>query len=582
VIFKPWQIFWFFGHYSGRALGPLDVHQSGYRVGPAWASVVSHPLILVVGLALAGALWLRSRRDALPERQALLALTFVLLLRCLLDTWDESYYLLPFILALLAWEISLDTRRPPVLALSSTALVWISFIWLPNHVSANAQAAFFLAWTVPLVAVLGVSLYAPGLRSRLSLRTVRDRTVSSLPGYTDAVVAVAMLGVLYYLAMRVVIWRDFFNEAGPAVEHLIAGNLHGFLALTPIYGGSLLLSAPALTLGGALDGLNGAYRLEVLFCAMGIAVLALTLARIQRSEDRPALSRWLLIGLLVASPASDWALKYGHPEELLTTALCVGGMLLVVRGRITTGAILLGLAVASKQWALLALPIALAVTPRGQRIRFSALAGCAALALFAPLALSNTGQFVAANKSLASASLFFRPQQIWWTLHLDYLRHLGGTFYERAPIALVARSSRPLTVLSAILLGVAYWLRRRRLQPSDALLALALVMLLRGMLDPWNEIYYQLPFLVSLGAWEVCSQRSVPLCTLAASVLVWLAFEPVDLTYSGDITSLFYLLWAIPAAVLMGWRSLRLPRPVLTRTRYTTTVSSLESRVSTS
>jgi hypothetical protein len=392
-----------------------------------------------------------------------------------------------------------------------------------------------------------------------------------------------MLGVLYYLAMRVVIWRDFFNEAGPSVEHLIAGNLHDFLALTPIYGGSLLLSAPALALGGALDGLDGAYRLEVLVCAITIAILALALARIQHSEGRPALGRWLLMGLLVAGPASDWALKYGHPEELLTTALCVGGMLLVIRGRITTGAILLGLAVTSKQWALLALPIALAVTPREQRIRFSALCGCAALALFAPLALSNTGRFVAANKSLASAATFFRPQQIWWTLHLDYLRHLGGTFYERAPIAFVARYSRPLTVLSSILLGVAYWLRRRRLQPSDALLVLALVMLLRGMLDPWNEIYYQLPFLVSLGAWEVCSGRRAPLFTLAASVLVWLSFEPVNFTYSGDITSLFYVLWACPAAVLMGWRSLRLPRPVLTRApRYSTTVSSLESRVSTS
>ena len=403
-----------------------------------------------------------------------------------------------------------------------------------------------------------------------------------LPGYTDAVVAAAMLGVLYYLAMRVPIWRDFFNEAGPAVEHLIAGNLHGFLALTPVYGGSLLLSAPALALGGVLDGLNGAYRLEVFFCATTIAVLALALARIQRSESKPALSRWLLIGLLVASPASDWALKYGHPEELLTTALCVGGMLLVIRGRITTGAILLGLAVASKQWALLALPIALAATPREQRIRLSALCGCAAVALFAPLALSNTGHFVAANKSLASAALFFRPQQIWWTLHLDYLHHLGGTFYERAPIALVARYSRPLTVLSAILLGAAYWLRRRQLQPSDAMLVLALAMLLRGMLDPWDEIYYQLPFLVSLGAWEVCSGRRAPLFTLAASVLVWLSVEPVNFAYSGDITSLFYVLWALPAGVLMGWRSLCLPRPALTRRRYETTVSSLESRVSTS
>ena len=403
-----------------------------------------------------------------------------------------------------------------------------------------------------------------------------------LNGCTDAVVAAAMLGVLWYLAMRVVIWRDFFNEAGPAVEHLIVGDAHGFLALTPIYGGSLLLSAPALALGGALDGLNGAYRLEVLFCATAVAVLALALARIQRAEDRPALSRWLLIGLLLAGPASDWALKYGHPEELLTTALCMGGMLLVVRERITAGAILLGLAVASKQWALLAFPIALAAAPRGERIRLSALTGGAALVLFAPLALSNTGHFVAANKGLASASLFFRPQQIWWTLHLDYLRHLGGAFYERAPVVFVARYSRPLTVLSAILLGLAYWLRRRRPHPGDALLMLALVMLLRGMLDPWNEIYYQLPFLVSLGAWEAFNSRGAPLFTLAASALVWLSFEPVDLTYSGDITSLFYLLWAIPAAVLMGWRSLRLPRPVLGRARYATTVSSLESRVSTS
>jgi hypothetical protein len=175
VIFKPWQIFWFFGHYSGHALGPLDVHQAGYRVGPAWASVVSHPLILVVGLALAGALWLRSRRGALPEQQALLALTFVLLLRCLLDTWDETYYLLPFILALLAWETNLNARRPPVFALSSTVLAWVSFIWLPDHVSADAQAAFFLAWTLPLGVWLALRLYAPELVSRLAHRAKSAR-----------------------------------------------------------------------------------------------------------------------------------------------------------------------------------------------------------------------------------------------------------------------------------------------------------------------------------------------------------------------------------------------------------------------
>ncbi len=166
VIFKPWQLWWFFGHHSALALGPLDVHQPGYRVGPAWASAISHPLILAVGLVLAGALWLHSRITALSERQALLALAFVLLLRCLLDTWDESYYLLPFVFALLAWEITLDTRRPPVFALASSALVWISFQWLPEHVSADVQAAAFLAWSVPLAVWLGLRLFSTGRQTR--------------------------------------------------------------------------------------------------------------------------------------------------------------------------------------------------------------------------------------------------------------------------------------------------------------------------------------------------------------------------------------------------------------------------------
>jgi len=406
-----------------------------------------------------------------------------------------------------------------------------------------------------------------------------------LPGLADAAMAAAMIGVLGYLTLRVVIWEDFFLEAGPAVRHLMAGNMHGFLALTPVYGGSLLLSTPALALGGALDGLNGAFRLETLFCAATVAALALTLARIQRAEGRSILSRWLLIALLLASPAAKWAVVGGHPEEILTAALCVGGMLLVVRGRITTGAILLGLAVASKQWALLALPVALAAVPNGQRIRLSATAGGATLALFAPIALANTGNFVAVNKGLTSAPFIFHPQQIWWTLHLYYVRPLGGpqsTIFGPAPIALVARYSHPLIVLVAILLGIAYWLRQRHVQSTDALLMLALVLLLRCMLDPWNVVYYQYPFLVALAAWEVASHRRAPLLALAATFLVWIGFGAVSQVSSTDTANLFYVLWTIPAVSMMLWRSLHLPRPFVAQTRYETTVSSLPSRLRTS
>ena len=47
-----------------------------------------------------------------------------------------------------------------MLALACTVLVWLSFQWLPEHASADAQAAFFLAWSLPLAAWLGMRLFA--------------------------------------------------------------------------------------------------------------------------------------------------------------------------------------------------------------------------------------------------------------------------------------------------------------------------------------------------------------------------------------------------------------------------------------
>jgi hypothetical protein len=77
-----------------------------------------------------------------------------MLLRCLLDTWDTEYYLLPFVFALLAWEVRGPVTRLPLLAASSSVLAWVNFHWLPEHVSPDVQAALFLAWTVPLAAFL--------------------------------------------------------------------------------------------------------------------------------------------------------------------------------------------------------------------------------------------------------------------------------------------------------------------------------------------------------------------------------------------------------------------------------------------
>jgi hypothetical protein len=190
-IFQPWQAWWFFGHHGALVHGLFGAPKPGYRIGPAWAGAISHPLILAVGLTLTASLWLRLRRAdtstaapaavtsgphargvppvrsdrtaarALPVRDALLALALALLLRCVLDTWDNVYYPLPAVLALLAWEVRGPVARPPVLALSVTVLVWINFQWLPSRVSPDAQAALFLAWSLPLAVMLAAWLGHP-------------------------------------------------------------------------------------------------------------------------------------------------------------------------------------------------------------------------------------------------------------------------------------------------------------------------------------------------------------------------------------------------------------------------------------
>jgi hypothetical protein len=164
TIFQPWQVWWFFGHHGALVRGTFGAPKLGYRIGPSWASTLSHPLILAVGAALAVALLARSRvrertgAGPLPRQQALLALSLVALLRCVLDTWDVVYYLLPFLFAVLVWEAERAPRRPPVLALLASALAWASFQWLPGHVSADAQSALFLAWSLPLAGSLAWAL----------------------------------------------------------------------------------------------------------------------------------------------------------------------------------------------------------------------------------------------------------------------------------------------------------------------------------------------------------------------------------------------------------------------------------------
>jgi hypothetical protein len=172
AIFQPWQLWWFLGSHAQTVRDGFGVAKFGYRSPPAWIQSVDHPLIVALAVPATALAVLRRRTDAM------LLLAFLLAIRFTFDTWDTVYYPLPFIFALLAWE-SLDRRRPPVLALAASVVVWLVFIVVPEHVSPDAQAAVFLVAAVPALLALAIATFAPGAWSRRVARWPRDRRSSA-------------------------------------------------------------------------------------------------------------------------------------------------------------------------------------------------------------------------------------------------------------------------------------------------------------------------------------------------------------------------------------------------------------------
>ena len=107
---------------------------------------------------------------------------------------------------------------------------------------------------------------------------------------------------------------------------------------------------------------------------------------------------------------------------------------------------------------------------------------------------------------------------------------------------MIALTVVPLSLLWARVRGWA-----PRLRGEELLLLLALLFLLRCVLDPWNSVYYALPCIFALLAWEaLCRPDRPPVLALALSALTWVTFEMAPEWMSPDMQSIFYLAWALP------------------------------------
>jgi hypothetical protein len=412
-----------------------------------------------------------------------------------------------------------------------------------------------------------------------------------------AFLAAAGTATMAWLGLYGFAWSDYETEARPAFDSLTHGHVLEFLRLAPAYGGSLVERAPFALLPGLWGGGQLAvYRMVALPCLLAAAVLGVWLVAQMRAAGRPTLWRAVTLGVCVANPLTLRALELGHPEELLGGALCVAAMLLAARERPLWAGLALGLAIANKEWALLAVgPVLLALPSRRALCMLSA--GAVAALVLAPLALIGSSGFVASTRGAASPpSAIFQPWQVFWFLghHGPVVRGLFDGVkpgYRTAP-AWVGIVSHPLIVAVSLPLTALAWRRSRRGQ-SDALLLLALLLLLRCVLDTWDTVYYPIPFVLALLAWEsLGEQRRPAMLALSSTVLAWVSFQWLPAHVSADLQAAFFLAWTVPLATGLA---LHLYAPELTRrlTRGTLrsarllpaqeiTVSSLESRVSTS
>jgi hypothetical protein len=405
--------------------------------------------------------------------------------------------------------------------------------------------------------------------SRQRAAVYGGRVISAIRenAFVAAVAAVVLL-VMGWLGLYGWAWSDWDTEARPAADALLAGHVSQFLTLAPVYGGSLILRAPFVVLttlwhGGELS----IYRASAAPCLAATGALGVWLVARMRVTGASTRARAVVLILCVANPLTLPALELGHPEELLGAVLCIAAVLCAMNDRPTWAAVLLGMAIPNKEWAVLAVGPMLVALERG-RVRAFLITGAVAALLLGPfivapvLLTASSGSAANSAANSISTGAIFQPWQIWWFLgsHGHVVRGLFGEIKPgfRTPPGWIESICHPLIVAIMVPLTGLYAAVRRRQSsrvPNAPLLLLALLLALRCVLDPWDVSYYALPFLLTLLAWETLSFTRVPVLSLLAALAAVVIFDQVSdlpLNVSADVAAFIFAVVSVPSVIAMS------------------------------
>lgn len=189
-----------------------------------------------------------------------------------------------------------------------------------------------------------------------------------------------------------------------------------------------------------------------------------------------------LAAVMVSVPVLGAYLEAFHPADVLATALCLVAFAASCRGRWAWTCGLLGVAVATRQWAIVVVAV-LAVASDGRERRVVAVGSLAvAGVLIVPFLLAE-------------------PDLTMTTLAAKTVWRYPFTAPGLAPLGPAARFAVARYVPLALVVVLCLWLHRRigRGRPDAVVAALAAGLLMRPLVDPAGFAYYAIaafPFLV--------------------------------------------------------------------------------------
>jgi hypothetical protein len=375
----------------------------------------------------------------------------------------------------------------------------------------------------------------------------------------EAALATGAAAIACFRASQPVAFTDYPTDAGPSLSALAHGHLAGFFSHQPAMGpASLILRAPFVLAAAALgDGTNGLYRWGCAGCLLLLAAAAVWLARMANRGGIGRPGRVLIVAVCLINPLVGDALFWGHPEEIATSALVLFSLLAALEGRGTLAAVCLGLAIASKQWAVVALLPALLLLPRERwRAGLSALgvAGAGYLTMF----LANPSAFRAA------LSYISHPQPVVtmfnWLFPVSHVARItvanmfgaARTYPAHYLPADVLGVTRPAITVIGILIPV--WIVHRhgwRPRPEVVLSGLALALLVRCTLDAGTGAYYHLPLLVVLLGLDVLRRHRYPIYGLLGAAVSYFLIHSALPYFSLRLTNATYLVVTLPLAVVL-------------------------------